>query len=300
MFGLTAFSQSPFSALGGTVYSRSISESVAPADSIVGVLVQASAIAESVAAADTQNLAQVLGAAISESMAPADTQVPTQIRVATYAESMAVTDAQEQLTGKFVFMAESVAASDAYTLSNNTFNAVVPETMNAGDTVSSTGLILFEEVDETVGIAESIAVAQALVAAISESIASLDAYAKTSILPVNISEETHPEPVINAANNANSAVSESVATSDAFTGQRVYNYFISESVSAADAQTGVFNFTTTVAETLAAADNMTYTVDTRALPTGILITISVNNVNVWGPIDDDSNPNWVVINDQEQ
>jgi hypothetical protein len=68
-------------------------------------------------------------------------------------------------------------------------------------------------------------------------------------------------------------------------------------VSAADTQAGVFNFVATVAETVAAADNMTFTVDARALPTGILITISVTNVNVWGNIDDNSNPNWVIIND---
>ena len=163
----------------------------------------------------------------------------------------------QSVPGAPELVAESIALSDAYSLSNNIFNALVSESTTPSDTDSSTGVIFSEEVDEVNGISDSIAAAQ-----------------------------THI-----------TDVAESVTTSDAFTGERVFNYFISESVSAADVQDGVFNFVAMVAESVSPADNVTFTVDTRALPTGVLITISVTNVNVWGNIDDASNPNWVIIND---
>ena len=152
---------------------------------------------------------------------------------------------------------ESTTPNDSYGVSNNVFNVLVAESTTPSDTDSSTGIIFTEEMEETVGAADSIA----------------------------------------STANFISAVSESTTPSDAFTGERVFNYFISESVAAADAQAGIFNYAVAVAETMAAADNMTFTVNTRALPTGILITISLSNVNVWGDINDDADPNWVQIND---
>jgi len=216
MFGITTFAQSPFAALGVSVFNEAQAESIAAADAVAAVVINTSAIAESTGAVDLQ---RVIGA-------------PDPVL-------------------------EAVLPEDAYSVSNNIFNVLVAESTTPSDTDSSTGIILTEEMDETVGIADSISFTASLAADISESI----------------------------------------TTADAFTGERQFNLFISESVSAADTQAGVFNFVATVAETVAAADNMTFTVDTRALPTGILITISVTNVNVWGNIDDDSNPNWVIIND---
>jgi hypothetical protein len=192
----------------------------------------------------------------SESIAVADAVVASIIRSAVIAESMGVADLQ-RVIGAPDPVFESTTPNDSYGVSNNIFNVLVAESTTPSDTDSSTGIILTEEVDETVGIADSISFTASLAADIAESI----------------------------------------TPDDAFTGERQFNLFISESVSAADTQAGVFNFVATVAETVAASDNMTFTVDTRALPTGILITISVTNVNVWGNIDDNSNPNWVQIND---
>jgi hypothetical protein len=216
MFGITSFAQSPFAALGVSVFNEAQVESIAAADAVAAVVINTSAIAESMGAADLQ-----------------------------------------RIPGLPEPVFEEVLPVDAYSVSNNIFNVVVSESTTPSDTDSSTGLILTEEMDETVGIADSISFTASLAADIAESIT--------------------PDDVV--------------------TGERQFNLFISESVSAADTQAGVFNFVTTVAETVAALDNMTFTVDARALPTGILITISVTNVNVWGNIDDDSNPNWVIIND---
>ena len=57
------------------------------------------------------------------------------------------------------------------------------------------------------------------------------------------------------------------------------------------------NYLVNVAESIAATDNQTYTVDATATPTGVLLTISLTNVNVWGEINDGSSPNWVQIKD---
>lgn len=192
----------------------------------------------------------------SESIAVADAVVASIIHSSAIAESMGAVDLQ-RVIGAPDPVFESTTPNDAYGVSNNIYNVLVAESTTPSDTDSSTGIIFTEEMDETLGAADSIA----------------------------------------STANFISAISESTTPSDAFTGERVFNYFISESVSPAEAQAGVFNFVATVAETFAATDNMTYTVDTRALPTGVLITLSVNNVNVWGNINDDSNPNWVIIKD---
>ena len=298
MFGITTFAQSPFAALGGNAYNEEVSESVATSDSFVNVLVQALDIAESIEAADTQAVTQVLAALQNEDISPVDTPATTLLAVAFVDESIAAADSIEQITGKFVNMDDSMGVADNYALSNNIFNVAVPESTTPSDTDSSTGLILVEEVDETMGAADTQAVTQALVAAVAESIASLDAYTETRDLAAAIAESSAIGLIVGAANNGNSDVSESITTADAFTGARVFSFFINESVAPADAQVGIINFVTSiVAESLAAADNITFTVDTRALPTGVLITLSVNNVNVWGNINDDSNPNWVIIQD---
>jgi hypothetical protein len=297
-FGITTFAQSPFASLGGNAYNQSVSESVALADAQAVAIVKALDVAESIAAVDTPTALQNLGVAVNETTNLVDSIVGGLLSTATQDETVAAADSLIQEYGTFLTVSDSMAVVDAYTLTNNIFNVAVAEATTPSDTDSSTGLILIEEVDEVMSVAETQAVTQALAAAVAESIASLDAYTETRDLVASIAESSAIGLFIGAGYNGNVDVSESVATADAFTGQRVFSYFISESVAPADAQVGIINFvTSSVAESLAAADNITFTVDTRALPTGVLITLSVNNVNVWGNINDDSNPNWVIIQD---
>ena len=60
MFGITAFAQSPFAALGGTVYSRDLTESVAAADAVLGALATQNAVTETAAATDAVSTTQAL------------------------------------------------------------------------------------------------------------------------------------------------------------------------------------------------------------------------------------------------
>jgi len=297
MFGITTFAQSPFAALGGNAYNQSVSESVAATDDFIGVIAYASNIAESIAAADTQDVAQGFAVAIGESTGPVDTPSTSLLAVAFVEDSLAQTDNYEQLSGKFVDMDESMAVADAYTLSNSIFNAVVPESTTPSDTDSSTGLILIEEVDEVMSVADTQAAIRVLSTAVAESIASLDGYTETQDLAASIVESAAVGLIVGAAYTGNVDIAEATTPVDDVTGQRQFDYFISESVAPADAQNGAFNYIVAVAESMIAADNTTFTVNTRALPTGILITISVNNVNVWGDINDGTSPNWVQIND---
>lgn len=297
MFGITAFAQAPFAALGGNTYNQNLSDSVASADVVSLDFIQATNIAESIASADTQTTTQDLVALQNESIGPVDTPSATQIRVAFQAESMLAAENITELTGKFVNMSESVALGDDYALSNNIFGVSVSESTTPSDIDSSTGIVVLKGVDESLSAADSQTVFQTLIAAVAEATTGVDVYTGERTLVAAINENATISQLINAANNANSNVSESITTADAFTGNRVYSFFISESVSPADTQIGVFNFISSVAETVVAADNVTFTVDTRALPTGVLITLSVSNVNVWGNINDNSNPNWVIIKD---
>ena len=217
MFGITAFAQSPFAALGGNVYNQSLSESVASADVVSISLTQAPTIFEFISVVDTQVSDQTLAALISESTSSVDTLSNILLGVAFQDESMLAAENIAQLTGKFVTVADSVSTNDTFAVINNVFNITVSEATTPSDTDSSSGLILIEEVDEVMDIV--------------------------------------------------------------------------------DTKTGVFVFGRGVAESVAVADNMTFAASTKAFPTGVVINLSVNNVNVWGDINDDADPNWVIIQD---
>jgi len=297
MFGITAFAQSPFAALGGNAYNQSVSESAAATDDFVGLIAYAFNVAESIAAAETQATSQNTSALINESTGPVDTPSTTLLAVGFVEDSIDQTDNYEQLTGTFVDISESISLTENYALSNSIFAATVAESQIPDDIVSSTGFIIFEDQNETISVSDTQAAITLLSAAVAESIVSLDAYTQTRDLVASITESSAVGIIVDAQLNANSDISEAVTPDDAVAATRVFDYFISESVTPEDAQAGIFNYVAEVAESMAAADNMTFTVNTRALPTGILITISVNNVNVWGNINDNSSPNWVQIND---
>jgi hypothetical protein len=217
VFGITAFAQSPFAALGGSAYNEAVGESVASADVVSISLTQAPTIFEFISVVDTQVSDQTLAALISESTSSVDTLSNILLGVAFQDESMLAAENIAQLTGKFVTVADSVSTNDTFAVINNVFNITVSEATTPSDTDSSSGLILIEEVDEVMDIV--------------------------------------------------------------------------------DTKTGVFVFGRGVAESVAVADNMTFAASTKAFPTGVVINLSVNNVNVWGDINDDADPNWVIIQD---
>jgi hypothetical protein len=297
MFGITAFSQSPFAALGGTVYSRDLTESVAASEAQVAVLLQPLSITETTAATATQTLLQTLAANISESTTPTDAQTEDMIIAGAVTESVIATETITQIAGKFVYVTESVAATDDIVVNPSIFNAALSASATAQDTVSTTGLILFEEQDETSIASDAVSSTQTLVAAIAESTTPEALQTNIATLVGFINESARALDFNVCALDAYSAITETTAATATQLGRNQVNVVLTESATAGTTQTSAINIVSSVLETAGASESITYTVDSKGIVTGVLLTISLTNVNVWGDIDDGANPNWVLIQD---
>lgn len=196
MFGLTAFSQSPFAALGQGVIAGAVSESLSASDAVSATLVANGSVQELLSVLDTTTNNIVMGASI--------------------AESMLVIDQYQQVSGKFVYVNESISVNALQNVSSGTYN---------------------------VDVAESASVTEAEAAG------------------------------------------------------KLYTKSVAESASIADAQSGTFNYIVSTDESVAATDTITYTVDTKGIVTGVLLTIGLSSPLVWEQVNDDQSPNWVEIKD---
>jgi hypothetical protein len=217
MFGITAFAQSPFAALGGNVYNAAISESLAVDAVVDGIALNIGYIDETVS----------VGSTITAT----------------------VTFNQD--------VVEAAAVTDSISAAGSIYNVLVAESA-------------------VIDAFQNFAGAE-LTASITESVVAADGLSVQFIGYVDIAE--------------------SVSVSDEQISQRALNAALTESAAAADSQAANLVLTGSVNESAAVADNITYTVNAKATPTGILLTISLANVNVWGDINDDADPNWVEIND---
>lgn len=298
MFGITAFAQSPFAALGGTVYNRDLTETATATEAQVAVLLQNSSITEDATATATQTLQQVLAASISESSTPNNSQTAQIDLVASLDESTVATDTQAQLAGKFVSITETAAATDSILVDPSIFNAAVSEDTVIQDTISSTGLILFEEQDESSAATDSVSSTQSLVAAIAESATPQALQTNIATLVASLNEDAVRalDEIVCNLTGYSSITETAVATATQVGGNQV-NVLLTETATPAATQTSALSLVSSIIETAVPAEFITYTVDSKGIVTGILLTISLNNVNVWGDIDDGANPNWVEIKD---
>lgn len=216
-FGITAFAQSPFAALGGNVYSASITESIAVDDSITSVVLKLSFVDESVAVGSTVTAIVTFNPAVTE----------------------------------------TAAVEDSISAAGSTYNVAVAESAVIDAFQSFTGNELAVSITEHVVAADNLSV---------QFIGYVD-------------------------------VAESAAVSDTQTGARAFNKSVSESAAIAETQAAGLDLVDSVNETILVADSITYTYNANVNVTGILLTLSIPNVNVWGDIDNDENPNWVQIKD---
>lgn len=217
MFGITAFAQSPFAALGGNVYNETVIESVAVAAVIDGIVLNIGYIDESIAVGSTITATVTFNPAVLE----------------------------------------SVAVADSISAAGSTYNVSVAESAVVDAFQSYTGNELSASITEAVVAADGLSV---------QFIGYVD-------------------------------VAESAAVSDSQVSARSVNTDVSESSAVADSIAAALALTGSVDESVAVADLITYTYDANANVTGILLSLSVHDVNVWGDIDDGVNPNWVEIKD---
>ena len=297
MFGITSFSQSPFSTLGGSIFLKTITESVDPTDSVSSNLTIPVAVSESISAGDTAVSVQALAAAILESNTATDAFANTMIALAALNESAAVGELYTEIAGKFVYVTEAVAATVSQGAGGSTYSTSIQETINAG-AFDSTGNIITVNVTENATSADATQTAQlTLNQLVNESITVSDVYAAIAQLVATINESA-PANDTQAANFvAYVNISESAGITDDPNAGNQIDVLITESSTPAANLATVFNFVVDVAESSGIADNITYTVDTSGIVTGVLLTISLSSPLVWQQINDDQSPNWVEIKD---
>ena len=297
MLGLTSFAQSSFASLGGNTYLKALTESVSASDSYSGPISLPVAISESATVDATVYSIQSLAAAIQESPAVTDAYANTMIALASLNESVAATELMQQLTGKFVYITETTAVSDALSAAGSTYNVSQNESENI-QAFDATGNIIATSITENATTADATQSAQLVLnPSIQEAITVSDVY--TSIAQfVAFINETAPVNDYQAANFvAYVNVSEAAALTDDPNAGNQINVLITESATPAANLATAFNYIVDVAEAAIASDNITYTVDTSGIVTGVLLTISLSSPLVWDQINNDQSPNWVEIKD---
>lgn len=188
MFGSTVFAQSPFSALGGNTYLKSIVESVSATDSLTKNSFVAVTVNEAIAAGDAAVSVQALAAAIIEFNSATDSFANTIIALAALNESAAAGDSYTEIAGKFVYITEAVAATVSQSAGGSTYNTSVQETTNA-DAFDSTGNIITVNVTENAVSADATQTAQlTLNQLVNESTTTGDVYAAIAQLVATINE----------------------------------------------------------------------------------------------------------------
>ena len=297
MFGLTTFAQSPFAALGGNTYIKTLTETAAVTDAYVGVRVLPVAISETVTVDATVYSIQSLVALIQETAGATDAFANTMLALAAISESAGVSESMSSLSGKFVYITETAAIADAISAGGSIYNVLQQETENI-QAFDSTGNIITVNVTENAVTADATQTAQLVLnELINESTTPADVYAAIAQFVAFINE-TAPANATQAANFvAYVNISENADIADDPNAGNQIDVLITESATPAANLATAFNYIVSVAESAGIADNMTYTVDTSGIVTGVLLTISLSSPLVWQQINDDQSPNWVEIKD---
>ena len=93
MYGISAFAQAPFAALGGNYYPLSITESLTSGDSYVDIAAFLASITEATTLADSQTAPFVFSFNISENLNSAETESVVAALNAAIVESLSILDA---------------------------------------------------------------------------------------------------------------------------------------------------------------------------------------------------------------
>lgn len=297
MFGLTSFAQSAFAALGGNTYLKSLTETASVSDSQTGVRVIPVAVSESATVDATVFSIQVLAAAIQESTVVTDSFANTMIALAAIAESAAVSENMTRLSGKFVYITETAGVSEAISAAGSVYNVQQQESENI-NAFDSTGNIISVNVTENAVSAVEAQTAQVdFNPTIDEAITVSDVYAAITQLVAFINE-TAPANATQACNIVGYVnISESSAVADDPNGGNQIDVLLTENSTVSATLAPVFNYILDVVESAGIADNITFTVDTKGVVTGVLLTISLTSPLVWEQINNDQSPNWVEIKD---
>lgn len=297
MFGLTAFAQSSFASLGGNTYLKDVAESVAVTDNFTGPISIPVAVSESTTPGATAYSTHALAAAIQESPTITDSFANTLLALASLNESVAITDVYQQLTGKFVYITETASITTDLSAAGSTYNVSRTETQNI-QAFDSTGNIITANVTENAVTADATQTAQLVLnQLVNESITPSDVYAAVAQLVASIIE-TAPANAYQAGGITSYVnISESAAVTDTDAANNVVSVLITETATPNETQSAGISAVAQILESAAVADTITYTVDTKGIVTGILLTISLSSPLVWEQIDNDQSPVWVEIKD---
>jgi len=187
MFGTTAFAQSSFAALGGSVFVANVLEIIQVLDAESGTSVFISGVNESVQASSAEIAQFNVVAAISETVQTFDTEtalITTGLTIFEEARFSTLKNAQVDFV---TAVSESTQVTDAKNSSVD-FAVALNETVQCNDPLYELSLVLFVDLAETV-LANEINASQAqFVSAVNEAFNALDVNASTANFMVALNE----------------------------------------------------------------------------------------------------------------
>ena len=276
---------------GGTTYNDSISESIATADTVTGLISTATmAVSETAATADTVSATIVTATmaisesaatsetvtgtivtatmSVGESVATADTVSGALVMPGSLSESIATSDTVSAVLVAVGSISETAAAADTVTATLDAVGSIA-ETAAATDTVTGTIVTATMAVAESAAITDTVTGGSLYNDSVSESIATADTVSATLVAVGAVSETAAVTDTVSATLVAVGAIAETVSTADAVTGLLVtVTMPVSESVGVADTTDGavggqVYN------ESISESVSITDTVDAPDTGSGI-------------------------------
>lgn len=187
MFGTTAFAQSSFAALGGSVFTANVSEIIQVLDAESGASVFISDVNESVQASSAEIAQFNVVAAISETVQTFDTETALLTTGLTIFEEARFSTLKNAQVDFVTAVSESTQVTDAKNSSVD-FAVALNETVQCNDPLYELSLVLFVDLAETV-LANEINASQAqFVSAVNEAFNALDVNASTANFMVALNE----------------------------------------------------------------------------------------------------------------
>ena len=116
---------------------------------------------------------------------------------------------------------------------------------------------------------------------------------------VSTSETVTIASILDAESSFGGLIDEAATALDTLNGVRIFLVSIAETVAGEASQNRLAIFAGTIEELATAIATQSAIKTANASVVGIQLVVSINNVLVWGPIDDNQNPNWQNINDTQ-
>lgn len=296
MFGISAFAQAPFAALGSKVVTASLEDFATLSNTTSAQALFAATRAESVTGSDVfGNQNNIFNNYWLDTVTGSHTQTAQAIFDSARAETSTgsnTTSAQ----GIFVALQANSATGSDNRSAQGVMQAALADAVTGSDVRSALTIVLAALAETVTGTHTQTAQAN-MVATQAETTTATPAFTVWANLFASRSENVGlaQEPYFTAQGIFKATQVETVTGNDAVNRFVLYAVALSESASAQDLRSASAKYIVSILEQTVASDAAVAQLQVNVFPVGVQLVVHLNNVLVWAVIPTPDDPNWVNI-----